>query len=177
MENNLQVSATPPVPILTRRKEQPVKIATPDIVIFDQDGVEVEVMIDLLFEDIGAHELISIARNDIVNGQDVIYQPIRNINDIGIQHNSQNIIPLPQNSSAFFNNFPIKFENYLPNIQIDQPEDPLDPNKNKIVYLDNNGNLVIELINLSPGFQVEAQILNAEDRLSDTIYVDVEDES
>jgi hypothetical protein len=177
LENNLQVSATPPVPISTRRKEQPVKIATPDIVIFDQDGVEVEVMIDLLFEDIGAHELISIARNDIVNGQDVIYQPIRNINDIGIQHNSQNIIPLPQNSSAFFNNFPIKFENYLPNIQIDQPEDPLDPNKNKIVYLDNNGNLVIELINLNPGFQVEAQILNAEDRLSDTIYVDVEDES
>lgn len=177
MENNSQVRATPLAPASTRKKEQPVKIATPDIVIFDQEGVEVEVMIDLLFEDIGAQEIISIARNDIVNGQDVIYQPIRNINEIGLQHNSQNILPLPQNSSAFFNNFPIKFENYLPNIQLDQPEDPLNPNRNKIVYLENNGNLVIELINLGPGYQVEVQILNAEDRLSDTIYVDVEDAS
>jgi hypothetical protein len=65
----------------------------------------------------------------------------------------------------------------LPNIQIDEPEDPLNPNKNKIVYIENNGNLVIELINLNSGFQVEVQILNAEDRLSDTIYIDVEDES
>jgi hypothetical protein len=177
LENNSQVSATPLVPVSTRKKEQPVKVATPDIIIFKLDEVEVEVMVDLLFENIGAQELISIIRNDIVNGQDVIYQPIRNINEVGLQHNSQNILPLPQNSSAFFNNFPIKFENYLPNIQIDEPEDPLNPNKNKIVYLENNGNLVVELISLSPGYQVEVQILNAEDRLSDTIYVDVEDES
>jgi hypothetical protein len=163
--------------IRTRTKERPVKPATPDLILFDQDGIEVEIMTDLLFENIGGQELISIARNDIINGQDVINQPIRNINTIGLQYNSQNILPLPQNSASFFNNFPIKFENYLPNIQIDEPEDPLNPNKNKIVYIENNGNLVIELINLNPGFQVEVQILNAEDRLSDTIYVDVEDES
>jgi hypothetical protein len=172
-----QVDSVPSTPIPAVRKEQPVKVATPDIILFDQEGIEVEIMADLLFEDIGGQELISIARNDIVNGQDVINQPIRNINTIGLQYNSQNILPLPQNSSSFFNNFPIKFENYLPNIQIDAPEDLLNPNRNKIVYLENNGNLVIELINLSPGYQVEVQILNSEDRLSDTIYVDVEEES
>lgn len=177
MENNLQVSSVPLTPVKISRKEQPVKIATPDIILFDQEGIEVEIMADLLFENIGGQELISIARNDIINGQDVINQPIRNINTIGLQYNSQNILPLPQNSASFFNNFPIKFENYLPNIQIDEPEDPLNPNKNKIVYIENNGNLVIELINLNSGFQVEVQILNAEDRLSDTIYIDVEDES
>jgi hypothetical protein len=172
-----QVNAVPPVPTPTIRKEQPVKVATPDIIIFDQDGIEVEIMADLLFEDIGGQELISIARNDIVNGQDVINQPIKNINTIGLQYNSQNILALPQNSASFFNNFPIKFENHLPNIQIDAPEDPLNPNRNKIVYLENNGNLIIELINLTPGYQVEVQILSSGDRLSDTMYVDVEDES
>lgn len=177
MNNSSQVSSTPVTPVKVSRKEQPVKIATPDIILFDQEGIEVEIMADLLFENIGGQELISIARNDIINGQDVINQPIRNINTIGLQYNSQNILPLPQNSASFFNNFPIKFENYLPNIQIDEPEDPLNPNKNKIVYIENNGNLAIELINLNPGYQVEVQILNAEDRLSDTIYVDVEDES
>lgn len=177
MPDSSQVSSTPQTPVKVSRKEQPVKIATPDIIIFDQEGVEVEIMADLLFENIGGQELISIARNDIINGQDVINQPIKNINTIGLQYNSQNILPLPQNSSSFFNNFPIKFENYLPNIQIDEPEDPLNPNKNKIVYIENNGNLVIELINLGPGFQVEVQILNAENRLSDTIYIDIEDES
>lgn len=177
MPDSSQVSSTPQTPVKVSRKEQPVKIATPDIIIFDQEGVEVEIMADLLFENIGGQELISIARNDIINGQDVINQPIKNINTIGLQYNSQNILPLPQNSSSFFNNFPIKFENYLPNIQIDEPEDPLNPNKNKIVYIEDNGNLVIELINLGPGFQVEVQILNAETRLSDTIYIDIEDES
>ena len=177
MEDNLQVSPTPPVPASTARKEQPVKVATPDIILFDQDGVEIEIMADLLFENIGGQELISIARNDIVNGQDILNQPIKNINTIGLQYNSQNILPIPQNSLSFFNNFPIKFETYLPNIQIDAPVDPLNPNKNKIVYLEDNGNLVIELINLNPGYQVEAQILNSENRLSDTIYIDVEDES
>lgn len=177
MPDSSQVSSTPQTPVKVSRKEQPVKIATPDIIIFDQEGVEVEIMADLLFENIGGQELISIARNDIINGQDVINQPIKNINTIGLQYNSQNILPLPQNSSSFFNNFPIKFENYLPNIQIDEPEDPLNPNKNKIVYIEDNGNLVIELINLGPGFQVEVQILNAENRLSDTIYIDIEDES
>lgn len=175
MEDSSQVSSVPLTPVKVSRKEQPVKIATPDIILFDQEGIEVEIMVDLLFENIGGQELISIARNDIINGQDVINQPIKNINTIGLQYNSQNILPLPQNSASFFNNFPIKFENYLPNIQIDEPEDPLNPNKNKIVYIENNGNLVVELINLNPGYQVEVQILNAEDRLSDTIYVDVED--
>lgn len=174
MANDSQVNPLPHMPSSTARKEQPVKVATPDIILFDQEGIEVEIMADLLFEDIGGQELISIARNDIVNGQDVINQPIKNINTIGLQYNSQNILPLPQNSTSFFNNFPIKFENHLPNIQIDAPEDPLNPNKNKIVYLENNGNLVVELINLVPGYQVEIQILNSEDRLSDTIYVDLE---
>ena len=174
MAENSQVNSLPQIPSLTARKEQPVKVATPDIILFDQEGIEVEIMADLLFEDIGGQELISIARNDIVNGQDVTNQPIKNINTIGLQYNSQNILPLPQNSASFFNNFPIKFENYLPNIQIDAPEDPLNPNKNKIVYLEDRGNLVVELINLNPGYQVEIQILNSEDRLSDTIYVDLE---
>ena len=174
MAENSQVNSLPQIPSLTARKEQPVKVATPDIILFDQEGIEVEIMADLLFEDIGGQELISIARNDIVNGQDVTNQPIKNINTIGLQYNSQNILPLPQNSASFFNNFPIKFENYLPNIQIDAPEDPLNPNKNKIVYLEDSGNLVVELINLNPGYQVEIQILNSEDRLSDTIYVDLE---
>jgi hypothetical protein len=172
--DNFQVNATPLVPQSTRRKEQPVKSATPDIILFDQNGIEVEIMADLLFENIGGQELISIARNDIINGQDVINQPIKNINDISLQYSSQNIILSPQNSSSFFNNFPIKFENYLPNIQIDEPEDPANPNKNKIVYLDNSGNLNIEVINLNPGYQVEVQIMSLGDRLNDTIYVEVE---
>jgi hypothetical protein len=165
----------PPTPTSTVKKEQPVKVATPDLILFDQEGIEVEIMADLLFEDIGGQELISIARNDIINGQDVINQLIGNINTIALQYNPQNILLTPQNSFAFFNNFPIKFENYLPNIQIDADPDPLNPNKNKIVYLNNDGNLIIELINLTPGLQIEVQILNAEDKLNDTIYIDAED--
>ena len=49
-----------------------VKPATPDIILFDNESVPIEVMTDLIFENIGGQELINIVRSDIVNGQNVI---------------------------------------------------------------------------------------------------------
>jgi hypothetical protein len=140
-----------------------VKIATPDLILFDDSSVPTEVMTDLIFENIGGQELISISRNDMVNGQDVIYQPIKNLTSLYLQYNPQNVLALQNTSAAYFKNFPIKFENKIPNIGTG-------PN-GEIVYIDpNTGDIVINVINLEKDELVEVQILNSGSILSGTIY-------
>jgi len=77
------VSATPQTPASTSVSNSPppdpVKTAPIDTVLFNDDSMSIEIMADLIFEDIGGHELINIARNDIINGQQISYTPIKNL--------------------------------------------------------------------------------------------------
>jgi hypothetical protein len=156
------VSAEPLTPTTTATTSptvvQPVKTAPIDTILFNDDEVPIEVMTDLIFEDIGGQELINIARNDIINGQQVSYQPIKNISSIQQQYNPNNILSVQSTSDKYFANFPIKLENKI-------PESGTGPN-NVHVYLDStNGNLVIEAINVESDEQIEVEIT-----VSGTIY-------
>lgn len=164
-QNPSPVYPTPPTPAPTTTTASaiaktitaPIKTATPDIVLFDDSLVPVEVMADLIFEDIGGQELISIARTDTINGQKILYQPIKNINSINQEYNPNNILGLQKTSDKFFAGFAIKLENKVPKVS-----NSLDGNP---AYIDNNGNLVIDSINLNTDEQIEIQI-----SLSGTIY-------
>jgi hypothetical protein len=135
-----------------------VKTAPIDTVLFNDDEVPIEVMQDLIFEDIGGHELINIARNDIINGQDISYQPIKNLTSVQQQYNPNNILSVQSTSDKYFSNFAIKLENKVPNVG----NGPFGSN----VYLDTtNGSLIIEAINLEADEQIEVEIT-----LSGTIY-------
>ena len=108
------VSATPQTPSSTSVSNSappnPVKTAPIDTVLFNDDSMSIEIMADLIFEDIGGHELINIARNDIINGQQVSYTPIKNLGLIQQKYNPNNILGLQATSEKYFANFPIKFE-------------------------------------------------------------------
>lgn len=161
------VSATPqtpnPIPTATvastiaKTITTPIKTATPDIILFDDSTVPIEVMADLIFEDIGGQELIDIARTDTINGQKILYQPIKNINSINQEYNSNNILGLQKTSDKYFAGFAIKLENKVPVVSNSADGNP--------AYIDESGNLVIDSINLNADEQVEIQI-----SLSGTIY-------
>jgi hypothetical protein len=143
-------AALPPPP--------PVKTASIDTVLFNSDELPIEVMTDLIFENIGGHELINIARNDIINGQQVSYQPIKNLSSIQQQYNPNNILSVQATSDKYFSNFPIKLENKIPRLGTG-------PN-GKHIYIDStNGNLVIEAVNVEQDEQIEIEIT-----VSGTIY-------
>lgn len=128
-----------------------VKTAGSDIILFDDEIVPIEIMTDLIFENIGGQELINIARGDIVNGQKITYQPIKNISDIERQYNPNNIISLQKTSDIYFANFPIQIKDKVPNIGSG-------PN-GEYVYLDSvNGDLTINVINMQNDEQVEIEI-------------------
>ena len=125
------------------------KTAPIDTVLFNDDLVPIELMTDLVFEDIGGQELISISRNDIVNGQQVTYRPIKNLSSIQQQYNPNNILGIQSTSDKYFANFSIKLDEKI-------PEYPTGPN-GTYVYLE-SGNIVIESINLESDEQVQVQI-------------------
>lgn len=136
-----------------------IKTATPQYVLFNDDEVPVDTMVDLLFENIGGQELLTIARADTVNGQKVLYQPIKNLNILKEQYNPNNIVRLQATSDTFFNNFSIKLSDKIPNVgngyYYSGATKVYDGTN---VYLDDDGNLVIEFVNLANDEQAEIEI-------------------
>ena len=156
------VAATPPSVTATTTVSSsifsPVKTATKDIILFNDEAVPIALMTDLIFEDIGGQELLSIARRDTVNGQKIIYQPIKNLTSIEQQYNPNNIIGLQSTSDRYFANFPIKLDDKV-------PTNGSGPNGD-YVYIDPaTGNLIVEAVGLDVDEQIEIQIAT-----SGTIY-------
>lgn len=164
-DNNTQSVSAVPLSTLSnssssnilKSSAQQVKTATPDIILFDEESIPIEVMSDLIFEDIGGQELINISRSDIINGQKISYQPIKNVGLINQQYNSNNILALQKTSNTFFAGFAIKLEDKVPRVSNSSDNNP--------VYIDDVGSLVIEAINLNSDEQIEIQIA-----ISGTIY-------
>jgi hypothetical protein len=155
------VEATPPAALITTTTivKNSVKSATPDIVQFDDASIvdNAEVIVDLLFENIGGQELLTIARYDTVNGQDVKYQPIKNLKIIQEEYNPNNLVRIQDTSDKYFANFPIKLDTKIPIVG----NGLLGSN----VYLNDSNALVLEFINLESDEQVDIQIT-----INGTIY-------
>ena len=145
-------------PVVITPPKPPAKTAPIDTVLFDDDSVPIEVMTDLVFEDIGGQELINIARNDIVNGQQISYTPIKNLSSINQQYNPNNIVSLQNTSNKYFANFPIKFEEKIPNYGSG-------PNGENVYMDQSTGELIIEAVNIESDEQIDVQIV-----ISGTIY-------
>lgn len=159
------VSSTPNLPSVnpTTAKDGSVKSATPDIILFNDETTPIEIMTDLIFENIGGQELINIIRTDIINGQDLNYQPIKNLTNLYLQYNPQNILSLQDTDYNYFKKFPINFSSKIP-VCGTGPDC-------SIVYIDpETGNLVINVVNLGRDEQVEVSIVSDGVVLDDTIY-------
>jgi len=159
------ITPTPPTPqqpmtLQTPQAPQtpPVKTASIDTVLFDDETMPIDIMSDLIFEDIGGQELINIARNDIVNGQTISYQPIKNLSSLQQQYNPNNILSLQQTSDKYFANFSIKLDERIPTTGSG-------PNGEYVYLEEATGDLIIELVNMPSSEQVDVEIT-----LDGTIY-------
>jgi hypothetical protein len=134
--------------------EAAVKSAPIDTVVFIDEAFSSEFIADLLFEDIAGQELLSIARNDTVNGQPVVYQPIKNLGILRDAYNANNLLKLQETSDRFFANFIIKLSEKIPKVGNGE--------NGANYYLDlTTGDGIIEVINIRSDEQVEIQIANA----------------
>lgn len=138
-----------PSPILPKFVSLPassqrnVKVAPIDSIQFDDSSVEIALITDLLFEDIGATELANISRFDLIDGQEVIYTPIKNLPVIRREFNPNNLITSP-GLSDYFTRFGIQILS----------RGIYDP------YFNDDGDLVIEIDSIGDGEEIQVQILS-----------------
>lgn len=166
-----------------KNNDDGVKIATPDLILSNDETMSIEIMTDLIFEDIGGYELATISRHDLINGQKVIYAPIKNLTDLYLQYNPNNVLRL-QSADSYFKSLSLSILDRLPvcgtGYDIAPPAgNPNEPDKTKwiktpnckSIYIDPiTGDLVINLINMKENEQVEVEILTAGNIFDDTIY-------
>jgi hypothetical protein len=184
-----KTDAVAPLPkAIIKSNNDSVKVATPDLILFNDEVESYESMTDLVFEDIGGYELATISRHDLINGQKVIYAPIKNLTDLYLQYNPNNVLRL-QSSDSYFKSLSLSIFDHLPTCgtgySISKPPPPEnDPGYDekdlnkwiktpncKAVYIDPiTGDLVINLINVKQNEQVEVQVLSSGDVFSDTIH-------
>jgi hypothetical protein len=119
-----------------------IKQADPDIIIFNEEVVSPELLLELQYEDISGKELINISRSDIVDGQNVIYSPIKNLSALRKKYNPNNIIASSLEYESLFARFAID----LIKRGAGQP------------YFDDNGDLVIEFDLILDGETIEVEI-------------------
>jgi hypothetical protein len=139
------VSATPVNPWMTNvtyTAPVGIKQADPDLIIFDDEITTGTFLVDRFFEEIGGIELINISRSDIINGDLVTYTPIKNLSALRRQYNPNNIIAIASTAQSAFSRFKID----LLLRGINEP------------YIDDDGNLVIEVDTVNPDEFIEAEI-------------------
>jgi len=143
-----QLPSPPPLPPAPTTYK--VKVATPEIILFDDDTVPVEILTDLIFENIGGQELLSMSRHDTINGDYVSNQLIKNLTSLNQEFSSKRLLSLQNTSDKYFSNFGIKLESKI----------PFEGNgiNGENVYLDELQNIIIELVNLEVDEQVEVQL-------------------
>lgn len=133
--------------------------ARPDVIIPQETAVPTEILVDLLFEDIGGEEILSFARNDLVNGNTLAPQLISNINRIAQKMSSLNILPSKGTIVDTFSEYPLQLQKYLPS------------SLDEAVYIDEDFNVVIEFQNSLPEtYDIEVELISFEDSFNGTIY-------
>jgi hypothetical protein len=119
----------------------------------------------------GGHELISISRNDIVNGQEVSYSLIKNLKGIEQRYNPLNIFSLSETSEKVFKNFSIRFDIHVPDIGTG----PLNQRAyvlSEDTPIASRGDLVIDVVNMETNERVDIEILRGGQVFSDTMYLE-----
>ena len=142
--NAAPVSATPSLPTFTPMpSNKNFKVAPSDIIQFDDSNIEIQLITNLLFEDVGAVELSDMSRSDLIDGQQVIYSPITNLPELKRDFDPNKII----------SNIPMV--DYFSRFQINLLSRGMyEP------YFDDEGNLVIEIDKVLDDEKIEAEILS-----------------
>lgn len=136
-------------------------VKIPELALVEQDDALVpeSLMEYVLYEQISGQELLSLSRHDILNGQDVSYQIIKDLKDVAFDYSSGNLIALPGTLPEVFRQYGIVLENHIPTVD---PENPTGQDYWQHFYIETEDGIptiVIELQNIQDNMLVELEIM------------------
>lgn len=135
-------ASTPPAPVIPppAATTYAVKQPSPSLVTYNAETLPQELIVDLLFEDVGGTELINVSRHDTINGQNVVYSLISNLSILNRSFNPNNILA-GQISYSQFSQYSLDIASKLMGIS-----------------LDSSGNLVIEFSSIGNDEYAEIEL-------------------
>lgn len=136
----------------TSAPPSPVLIPGRDALNFATSGV-VNALTSFIFEDLAGTEIITLMKRDTIDGIDPNYSIISNISDARRTFDPTSLLSKKSKTDSYFDIFGIQLLDKIPDDEYLA--------KNSIVnyyYIASNGDLVIELDNLSPDERVEIEI-------------------
>lgn len=139
-----------------------VRIPERDVVNYQDEDIPTELITNLLFENLGANELIKFERHDTVEGTNANYDIISNLSNIRKEFNPATLISRQKPDTSYFDIFNIKLEDKIPTELYLRNNPKIDAtgnvNTTDYVYIDEVGNLVIELVNIESDEILEVEI-------------------
>jgi hypothetical protein len=117
------------------------------------NNIDEATIIAMVFEKLGAVELTKFTRTDTVEGINPYYNIISNLSDIKKEFDPSNLVASQKSDTSLYNAFSIKLSNKIPGDQY-----LTDRALDNYIYIDTNGDLIIELDNMTPDELVEVEI-------------------
>lgn len=148
----------PPPPPPPAAPTNAVKAAEPDVVLFDESSLPVELLEQILFQNIGGIELINISREDTINGQSVSYNLVRNLSVLNQSFNPNNLFGNQKYDAEYLRQFAIDISQRIPN-PYETDDDGNKINPNPVVLDRNTGELVIN-IDINPDEYLSVAIIS-----------------
>lgn len=133
--------------------ERIVKVPERDVVDYTTQGLNAQVIANLLFENVGANELIKFERHDTVEGTNERYQIISNLSDINRKFDPASLTSRQKPNTSYFDRFNIRLQGRIPDANYLAERGLTD-----FIYIDSNGDLVVELDNIGLDEVVELEI-------------------
>lgn len=175
-EDISSAAATPlvPVPQTTQQSSNlvttaSVKIATPQYINFDENVINAITesdIVNLFFEQVAGHELLILSNKNFVNTVNIDYQPIANVSNFKNTYDPKKIIALQDTSDVYFFNFAINLLARIPDVPTDSSTNGTN------VYIDANGDLVIETKDNASDERVQIEIISGGTIDTDILEVD-----
>jgi len=131
-----------------------IKLPEKDNVLsLSKDNYDVAEITNLLFEKLGAVELTKFTRTDTIDGINPYYNIISNLDKIKKEFDPSNLISSQKSDTSLYNAFSIKLENKIPG-----DEYLSDRSLDNYLYINQDGSLVVELVNITPDELIEIEI-------------------
>jgi hypothetical protein len=151
-----EVSVTPMPTFTVPSSTNTTSIKLPEkdnVLSLTTNNIDEATIIAMVFEKLGAVELTKFTRTDTVEGVNPYYNIISNLSAIKKEFDPSNLVASQKSDTSLYNAFSIKLSNKIPGDQY-----LTDRALDNYIYVDTNGDLIIELDNMTPDELVEVEI-------------------
>lgn len=152
------------------KPKTPSKETDINVIALNEQTMTEEAFTDLILEDIGGRELITLSRHfDLVGTSVPTYSPIKNISSVLFANSPINIAPNPNSTIDFFDTFSLVLSSYLPT---DAELNALDADykKSYVYYESSTNSIIVNAANIANNEGVQIEFITFDSLKDDTIY-------